>query len=647
MRFNHKNRIPRHHLCFDTAGVAVPSETLPKLTVHRFAFSSARYCRFDGDSVSREDHAEFLDRNAFWNWLLSKCTQRNSLWVWSHNAGRNLSTLRLWELLASGELSLAHPRTRKVKTDALKTGDPPTGGVLVDSDPPTVVKCYTRSGASIVFLDVMNWLPTSMEDLSNEYEIGIPGMPGELSDDRTWLDWLQRRTEVVQRSVLSLLRFVKAEDLGNLRWTAAAQSMALFRHRCMVTQITTDDDPDVKRLERAAYVGGRCEVYYRGSVIGAGIQGLEPMVGLNPGLPTLPAGPVYHLDLTGAYPAVMRDNVFPVRYLCTELNPRRESVLERLAGQCAVASVRIDAGNEPWPIKGKEETVWKRGRFDAVLCGPELKRAIQHGDVKHVYQCQWYVADRPFGSFVHSVWEMRKTYQDKKNSLIGRLCKLLANSLHGKFSQRSHRWCLLPTVCAPKPWGRFLMFSRVTKKLEVYRCVAGHVQRLEESGEKPDNFPAIAAYTTSYARERMRELRLKAGYRQVLYEDADSIHVTEKGYLSLCAAGEVADNELGKLKVVQVAERAVYHGPKHYQLDDRVVNLGIHHDSLRREHGMWGHTNYLSLQSILNGEPQPGAVSYDEEIKDPVHPIRGRVDRDGWVHPWEEKDAAVKPFPVR
>lgn len=633
IRHNKRTGIPQHHVVFDCETVPVPDGANPKLAVHKLALGAASYFRFEGGQPTRPDRLDFVDRDSFWQWLLGKCHRRHPVWAWSHNAGFDLSALRLWQLLESGELYLSRPGLRKTlqKIEMLQHARP--GGLCVTTDPPTVIGCYTPAGARIIFLDLINWLPLSLKEIGEELNCAKLDMPGELGSTEEWMRYCKRDVEILQRAVVSILHFVSSNDLGNLRITAASQSMALYRHRCMGRPITIDTDKDVKRLERQSYYGGRCEVYYAGSVLREGMGGLSCMVGVKAGQPWIERGPVYHLDLAGAYPAAMRDGIFPVRYLRSEVNPRPADVLAGMAAQCCVASVRINAGNEPWPLRRGKEVWWVIGRFDTVLCGPELERALKSGDVEHVYLAQWYVADRPFREFVDAVWGMRAEYKRRGDNLLSRLCKCIGNALHGKFAQRQSRWSLLPDVLGPKMWGGFVMVDKATGQLRRYRCIAGYVQVQEEDEEKDDNFPLIAAYATSYHRERMRELKLVAGYRNVLYEDADSLHVTQAGKDALCRADEIAEGRLGKLRIEAVADKAVYVGPKDYQLGNKVVCGGLTRKSVVDAHGLWHHTKFLGLGSILASYPPDGPVSIDEEMERPYHPIRGRVARDGWVYP--------------
>jgi hypothetical protein len=180
------------------------------------------------------------------------------------------------------------------------------------------------------------------------------------------------------------------------------------------------------------------------------------------------------------------------------------------------------------------------------------------------------------------------------------------------------------------------MMDSTTGQMRLYRCVAGAVFRQEEEEEKDDNFPLIAAYATAYHRERMRELKAAAGYRNTLYEDADSIHVTQAGKEALDKLGLIRDGELGFLRVEASADRVIYNGPKDYVFGGKIVLCGLNRKAHCDPRGLWHQTKFLGLQSLLSSSAPDGPVSIDEECERPFHPIRGRVAKDGWVYPLEE-----------
>lgn len=633
MRPNHANRIPSSHCFLDAETVPSPSPVNPAISIHRLHVGCGSYFRLESGRRTRRSQTTFRDHNTALSWILSLAHTRNPLWVWCHNAGFDLTTIRLWQLFETGELTFDAPPRRPATVADQRRAAIPRGGLLVSDDPPTIIRCYTRGGATVWFVDTLNWFLSPLADLGAA--VGLPKlpMPGELATTDDWERYCRRDVEIVEEVVYQLLLFVRDADLGNFRTTAASQAMAWYRHTGMRRPIHLDDDESVKRLERECYYGCRRQIYYQGVVVPPEMAGLEPLAGLTDGVPVLPAGPVYHLDVNGAFPYAMLQNPYPVAYQRTMTDCSPASLLRAMEGCCACAHVRVDSGCDPWPLRERGETMWAIGSFDTCLCGPELIRAIRQGDVKRVYRAQLYTADHPFDSWVESGWRMRLRYRAEGKPLWERLTKLLMNSLHGKFGQRQGRWEPVPDALAPTPWGCYTRFDSETGGYRVYRSVAGWVQARGDGGEHPDSFPAISAYCTAYARERMYQLRWAAGLRHTLYEDTDSLHVTAFGYETLRRLGYVSVDSLGALKIEHEGRTAEYRGVHDYTLGERTVLGGLGRKAWEDSHGLWHQTNFDRLDSHLAGPPPEGPTTEEVTLARPSHPVCGRVAPDGWVEP--------------
>lgn len=638
LRFNHTTGIPRHHIVIDTETVPVADPDWPALHVHRLRLGVARYFRFEDDKVMSPQELVFYDRNTILNWILDKTSPNSPVWLWAHNAAFDLTAIGFWMLFESGELSLkwSDPEGKISPVTGLPVK--PREGLLVTEDPPTIIRAYTKSGATLWAIDSLNWCMASLRDLGDAVGVEKLDMPGEQAEDSDWLAYCRRDAEILERLVVSILRFVKVADLGNFRATAASQAYAFFRHRCMTCAIDVDDDLDVKAMERQCYYGGRREVYFQGCVVRSEAAGIEHLAGAPVGMPVIAKGPVYHLDLTGAYPSVMADNVFPVRKLGEEFDVDPEILLAKLKALGAAAHVRISCGNGSWPVRRGEKVISAMGDFDTYLCGPELIRAIRERAVSKVYHVRYYAVDKPFAKFVQEGWKLRQDFHDCGQFLFARIAKVLLNALHGKFAQRANRWEMVPGAMAPTAWGHYTTWDARSGQMRVFRSVGGNVQLRLDGGEREDSFPLIAAYATAYCRELMHRLRWVAGLREVLYEDADSMHVTQSGFNALRDAGWVDEGKLGKLHVVRKAERSIYYGPKDYVLDEYRVMAGVARRAVEDGRGMWHQTNFHRLDSLLASTPPEGPVCADVVKQTPRPVTAARVMADGWTEPLKLAD---------
>jgi DNA polymerase type B, organellar and viral len=630
---NHRTGIPSSHVVFDCETTPVAHPTNPDITVHRMHLVVARSFRWHDGKISRVRELATSDRNIFWSWLFQQCSSRKCLWAWAHNLAFDLTALRVWELIASGELSLSSSRSIPSPDGQSKPIAKRWHGLLVSGDPPTILSVRSPEGFSIKMLDTMNWCPTSLAAIGSMLGLDKLPRPGELSDDATWLEYCRRDVAITTRCVEAILGFVRKYDLGNLRTTVSAQAYALWRHRCLDCRVDTHDDLPRKSTERSAYYGCRRGNYFIGQVISHGAEGIREFYGVGVVHPWTACGPVHRLDLVGAYPSVMSSNWFPVKAVGSppNLSPARLQSLMR--NFCAVAIVRLYSPHEPYPVRTASGTYWKVGSFLTTLCGPELQRALTSGHVMEVDRAHLYTAGQPFDTFVREVWKIRQETSANGLRFEKHLAKAMAVGLHGKFGQRAFRWLVVPDKVAPVVWGVYYRRNKETKAIETYRSIGGTMQVQGDRGEMESSSPIIAAYTLAYHRERMRKARLDAGHKQVLYEDSDCLHVTQQGLDSLRDAGWIDEERMGAFRIVRTANYARYWGHKHYQLDDLVVRPGISVKAVKDPKGLWHQNDFQRLDQILNHEPPEGPICFERTIADPSGSVDGSVQWDGWVDP--------------
>ena len=633
MRGNKSCRTPQACVVVDTETVPERMSDTSSSLLHRLYLGHAVFWRRDGGKDSCRDEVTFKDRNTFWNWLIEKLNPRRPVWLFAHNVGFDLTALRFWELLETGEFSLGDPcgDADRHSLDAPKKR--PWRGLLVSEDPPTVVVSRHSSGAKLVCCDTMNWLPMSLEKIGEK--MGVPKLPfpGDEALEDSWVEYCKRDVQVCEGAVRKIFSFISDCDLGNIRYTVSSQSLASFKHNRMDCPIVLDDRKELKALERQAYYGARREVYFNGNILSQSANALFAFNKPEHTLPTLVQGKTYRLDLCQAYPTIMRDNEFPTSFVRREEGTPVERLKGYLRAFCAVADVTVDSGYEPFPVRTEQETEWCRGKIRCALCGPELKLAIDEKLVKEVHAVQLYVKDRPFKAWAEYVLGLRKKFKEEGDGLGEALSKLLANSLYGKFGQRASRWETVQGRLAPSPWGLHFERDADTGQTITYRSVGWVLQQRMQGGEADDNFPLISAYVTAYHRMFLRFCRNIAGLQDVYYEDADSLHVSENGLSRLRREGLVSDTVPGRFRVEGEADVAIYLGIGHYRFGDDWTIPGRPGKARPGADGGWTQDDFRRLDAALCARPLPGVVVNEIAKRAPLGHVRGTILSNGWVEP--------------
>lgn len=633
IRDNKSEAMPTAIVVIDTEGTPVPLTGRPNLAIHYLRHCSASYWRIEGGRRTREVTLETDDYRALWDWLYDRLDRRRSTWVWGHGIGYDLQILRVWEEIEAGRLLFFDPQGPIHGSGTGGKRRRPWRGCLVTGDPPTILSCRTPRGQSIRILDILNWANIPLSEIAAMLGMDMPPPLGEDATEADVREACQTRRDVAERAVEGIMGMVADQALGQFRLTIASQAYHAWRHPSLPCRILPTEPGPARDRERAAYYGCGCHVRYQGQVLPPGTDWAPGLAGALPLMPILYSGPVYHLDVTACYGAVMRDGVYPTVYRRTLDTVPLDRLGDVLAAHGVIALARIDSTTEVYPVRREGQTLYRAGKFDTILPGPELALALANDDLVSVHDVQIYTLDRPFRDICDRLWRIRQVYQMASRPLEARLAKVMLAVLHGKLAQRPERWEFVPELLAPQPWGVYAADDSAAGTIVMRRAIGARVQQLLAQDEGETALPAIAAYVTSYARMLMRDLCLTAGMRDCLYSDADSLHVTQSGYDRLVAYGRVRDQEMGYCRVEQVAKHAIYHGPKDYQLDDRIVRVGKQRLAVQTPRGDWRQTDFQRLDNALAGDPPPGPLAMDRTLQITHHPIDARVGGDGWTSP--------------
>lgn len=633
LRGNRSEAAPSAFVVIDTEGSPYGSPQNKGRYIHHLRQVVSSAWRYEGGKTTREDRVTHASHIDWWRWLNKRLDRRRPTWVWGHNIGYDLTSLRVWAEIEDGRLSFGN-MTRLTSSGGGGASSPDKWrGILVTSDPPTLIRCRTPSGATVVFCDLQNWCHDSLSEIADSLGLPLRAISGELVSDKDLAAYQWERLAVIRSAVERIVKMARSQCLGQFRSTIASQAHHAWRHPDVPCPIMPSPRRDIRDLERKAYYGGRCHVYFNGSVLPASQDWVKGDKGLDPFLPTIHKGPVYHLDVVGCYASVMCGNLYPVIWRKTKVDISVDSLRDYMGAYAVVASVEIKTQERPYPVRRPDGTLWCVGEFECTLPGPELAIALSRGEVRRVHRADLYTRNNPFDRFVDRMWAMRSMYMLANMPFEGGICKRIMAALHGKLGARSHRWELAPGLVAPQPWGQYAYYDGESGEISVRRAIGGHVQIENPDPDSPSSLCAISAYVTSYARLWIEQLREVAMNRAVLYEDADSLHVTKEGYQRLDKAGLINEHELGHCRVVQVANRACYWGPRDYQLDDRRVKMGRQRAATVTPKGDWEQTDYLHLDSLLAGVPPDGPVAVDRSLQCDHSPLRASAGEDGWTRP--------------
>jgi DNA polymerase family B len=608
---NHSTALPYAIVILDTEAVEERDQFRTNTVHQSLYFGKATYIRYRKGKRGDTDSFTFTTAVQFWQWLLPRMHKKTCTWLFAHNLGYDLTLVDFWQLIESRILSFHNPCPQR-KKGASQTDKPQRRtGMYVDADPPTIIQCYDAKGSQLLCLDSLNYWPIPLAELGRMQ--GIPKLPrpSYAAPDAAWELYNGRDVDILQRAVVDLINFVRDNDYGKFRWTAAGQAMAAFRHRFMRHSICLDRPDDIVALERQAYYGGRIEI------LKTGIIDEE----------------VFELDVSSMYPSVMINNYFPTKLVDSYLDRRDYDPAKHNPGLFTVAECLVCSDGTPYPVRCKDGTYYCTGSFWTTLCGSDLLAAIVHGHVRAFGRWARYRLQRVFASYVEHFWGERQRYGREGNELAEHFCKSMLNSLYGKFGQQSAHWEECEPPLEPWMWGQRAIRNAETGDVRKFRSIGGFIQEEQPPSEHKQAFPAISAWVTAYARQRMRQLVAIAGSRNVFYVVNDALYVNQAGLINLQLAGEVTEGELGKLRQKRYGPNAEFWAPNNYRVGDERIVAGVHRNAKQVGTHIYEEESFQRLKDITASRPN-SHIDVTLRTKVLVSKIkRCHVGSDGWTYP--------------
>jgi len=536
LRENRRCEVPRYLVFVDTEAKRTPIRGEDS-ELQTLWFGVARYVRIRSITpleYTVRGEIVFTDAGEFWRWVVEKSYSKTRVYVFAHNWQYDAALLDVEILTREMGFSLDRMYIDK-------------GLFIVD---------VRRSELRLSLRDSFSYLMAGVDDLGTIVGIEKISMPSRNDSMDTWIAYCRRDVEIVERAMLEFIRFIVEHDLGNFANTLAAQALTAYRHRFMSCPIVIHDRDDFLEAERSAYHGGRVEAFRVGEI----------------------GETLYVLDVNSMYPAVMRDNDYPIAPMERLRRISPDEAREVLTRYGAIAYVALDTDVPAYPKRMNGRLVFPVGRFYAWLCTPELVYALEHQHIYRVERMFTYRMSKLFTDFVDYFYTLRREYSENRNTVYAYITKILMNALYGKFGERLSGW---ETVDyrgdVPDGIRRWYGEDPQTGDIVEHRRVFDVVQQHTTAGETYSSSPAIAAHVTAYARMALWHYMEVAGRENVHYVDTDCLFVNAEGYKNL--SSYIDESRLGYLKLEGISRHSVIYAPKDYVLEGKARHKGVRSDA--------------------------------------------------------------------
>lgn len=610
---------PSNFIFFDTETWHSPYKGAFPGKRHSLRLWCAIRVRLEKGKSTRRKEEHGFDSESFWRFVFDNSDEDRTTWIIAHNLPFDLTQVGFWQKMDCGVFTIQRQKSSK-RTD----GDSSTKsrmGTLCLENRPTYLRIFSQRQA-FVLADSGNYWPSKLAEIGDSHGLPKGELPTIVNSEQYWLDYCQRDVEILEVAVVNLVNRWRQDDAGVFQPTAAGLSMNNFRHTCPIRVPGTDQldivsQPDEKQcqLERDSYFGGRFQAFTIGKV----------------------ERRVYKIDCNSLYPFVMRENSFPRRFINFERKPSHATAIASSEVYGTVARLTVNARGNHYPLRVDGQQYHCTGIFSCSLAGPELSRCLSSGDAGNIELIQRYSIAPIFRQWVDH-WYARKVRASKhfdNDAGEYEYCKLILNSMSGKWAQTGRRWVDLPGTYPIVRWGAYCHTDGKSGNSTSRRGIGGNCQEQRTSGDPAHSFPLISSYITSYAREYMLEAIESAGPHHVHYMATDSLIVDEIGFIRLQNAGYIHDWQLGKFKVEQISDGCEIRGPNYYTMGGRSVIAGPYANARRSDNGAMETDLWEQIGSIIAAGPRRDIVVQSVPIREPIANNKGNIDSSGrWSPYW-------------
>lgn len=608
---NEANQRPSRYVFVDVETSQELVQSTPQYTKHTLKLGVACAVVWKRGRQPQETWFDFEHATHFWEWLKQWQRPKSVLWVAAHNSLFDFTILGLWKLIEDN--TYATRRKGRTYTDSRTGRDRVSDdwhGMLAIEGCPFQVETEGPNGR-VNFTDLQNYYQCSLESVGNSVGISKGIWDNVRRSDSELKEYCRNDVEILKRAYIGLVQKWETEDNGNWQFSAAGLAYSHFRHKYMVDKIAVHNHANAQALEWASLYGGEVRCWYRGKV----------------------QGTVKHYDINSLYPSVMQDQIYPTALVDYIFEPNARQFNRYVEQFAAIAEVKLATGTGHYPVKYKGKICYPIGKFTTTLAGPELISALERGHIVGCTAMALYTYAPIFKRYTLEWWERKATCKRHGDTAGEKFCKLMLNSLPAKWAQRTPQWENEPRVDVVRPWKTFPWKDPETGITHLARSVGwvGQVARHRVATEH--SFPAIYAFVTSYARERMRALRADVAPSHLYYQDTDALiiskEIVDSGELSHWAIGD----GLGEWREVGTYEQAEFRGPKNYTLDGRHVIAGIRKRDKELAPMKWSCERFERTNSLFIREPDQTIRTHVIDMDTPGSDSEGGVLPDGWTYP--------------
>ncbi len=599
MRKYHK-LVAAKTLSYPTDMVFIDTETTtiePWQSVHRprLIVGVAHYLRVDNEfNRVYSEITDFRKISDYWVWFGNIMREGRDLVIYAHNWSFDFPVI--------DGLTAMHCEGYTLKN-------------IIDACPPIIIN-YVKGRQQVKIIDSMNYFQTSLSQMGSALKMQKGDVKFINQYSKPMLTYCKQDVAILRESMLSLMRYLRDNDLSRLTHTVSSLALSIFVRKFGETTIFIDGNEDRSTAAREAYFGGRTECFKIGKY----------------------EGPFYLIDVNSQYPSVMAKYKFPYKTLGWY---KRVDVhdLRSLSGRyCVVARVDIVTDIPAYPVKINNRTCFPIGSFTTSLTTPEVEYAFEHNHIVKVHHIIVYEHNYLFKPYVDYFYQQRQKYKSENNDSWSDLSKKLLNTLYGKFGQSHREWVKAGFELKGYPHTRHEL-DYDTGNLIYIMELNNETFISNTSTEARDSFPSIAAHVTAYGRLIIQRSVDSIGRGNIYYCDTDSLLVNYRGLIKI--KNSLSKNKLGSWALEGEYKTVNIKGCKDYQFDEKVKIKGVRHKAKELTSGVFEQLQFSTLRGVIISNELNSPIIRNTTKTLTRKYEKGHVGLNGVVSPFKLSDGKV------
>lgn len=593
LRTNMKLDYPNTFIFVDTETSTIADEESKH--VAKLKLGVACYIKLDGSlNIDKEIWETFYHITDFWNFFDHMTRWNHELQLYAHNWSFDFPVLNGFHELER--------RGWQLKS-------------IVDQSPPIILR-YTKEGRKLTVIDSMNFYQQSLDAIGKSIGVSKYTIDFETATANELELYCKRDVTVLREAMLTLIRFLSANDLCRLTHTISSLAFSAYIRNFKPVDIYIDGNEDRVAISRLSYFGGRTECFRVGEY----------------------SNKFYLIDINSQYPFVMRNNYYPFRTFTVRTRVDQEMLGFLIQKYCVTAVVDLNTSIPAFPYKIGGRTCFPVGTFTTTLSTPEIEYALNYGFITRVRKVVLHYRAKLFQSYVDYFYGKRIEAREEGNKAWAELYKKLLNTLYGKFGQQGYEWEEIEFPPRGYP-GRWSIFDAKTRKRVYMMEVGGKVWYSKKENESRDSYPAIAAHVTAHGRIYLQLMIDYLGREHVYYCDTDSLLIDRHAYDRI--KHKLSKSVLGCWSLDGEYDKVNLRGPKDYVFGSKEKIKGVKKKHVVVKEGLYRVIQFSNLKGLIRANhTHAPIIKHVEKHLERVY-RKGLVRDDGVVEPFVLVDGVV------